>query len=221
MKKSWFKYYKSHKGIALSNIILHWPYLLRIIQLRPKRMLEIGCGPADHSVFLSYIKPKTNISLLDNDKQIITRLGKKLSNKITKFYICNIANKKDVLKLNFIKNEFDLIYSQGLMEHFNKKDFQIIINNFLPYTKKILISIPSENYPNRDFGNELLRNKQELTEIISPIKNIKFKINKYFPDIGFRTKITKIKKDKLNVFESIALLFFDSFHYLIEINKKD
>lgn len=217
MKKSWFKYYRSHKEIVLSNILLHWPYLLRIIQLKPKKMLEIGCGPADHSIFLTYIKPKTNISVLDNDNQIINGLKKKFSNRIRRFYICNITNKKDVLKQKFLKNEFYLIYSQGLMEHFNKKDFQTIINNFLPYTKKILISIPSENYPNRDFGNELLRNKKQLTEIISPIKNIKFKINKYFPDIGFRTKIMKIKKEKLSIIESINLMLFDSLHYLIEI----
>ena len=221
MKKSWFKYYKNHNGIALSNILLHWPYLLRIVQLRPKKILEIGCGPTDHSVFLSYIKPKTKISLLDNDKQIINSLGKKLSNKITKFHICNITDKKDVLKQNFINNEFDLIYSQGLMEHFNKKDFQTVINNFLPYTQKILISIPAENYPNRDFGNELLRNKKQLTEIMIPIKNIKFKINKYFPDIGLRTKIIKMRKEKMNMVKSIFLLFFDSLHYLIEVSKKN
>ncbi len=221
MKKSWFKYYKNHKGVALSNILLHWPYLLRIVQLRPKKMLEIGCGPADHSVFLSYIKPKTKISLLDNDNQIINSLKKNLFNKITKFYICNITNKKDVLKQKFLKNEFDLIYSQGLMEHFDKNNFQTIINNFLPYTQKILISIPAENYPNRDFGNELLRSKKQLTEVISPIKNIKFKINKYFPDIGLRTKIIKIKKEKINIIQSLLLIFFGSLHYLIEINKKD
>ncbi len=220
MKKSWFKYYNKHQGVAPSNILLHWPYIFQIILTNSKKMLEVGCGPADHSVFLSYINPNTKISLLDNDKKIIIGLKNRLSNKISNFYICNITNKKDVLKQNFVKNEFDLIYSQGLMEHFNKDDFQTIINNFLPYTKKILISIPSENYPTLDFGNEILRNKQQLFEIIKPISNIDFKISKYFPDIGLRTKIIKIKNEKMNIVQSLLLLFLHSLHYLIEINKK-
>ena len=82
------------------------------------------------------------------------------------------------------------------MEHFDKKGFSNHNKKFPTLFKKILISIPAENYPNRDFGNELLRNKEQLIKIIKPIKNIEFKINKYFPDIGIRTKIIKIKKKK-------------------------
>lgn len=221
MKKSWFNYYKNHNGVAVSNIFLHWPYLLRILLTGPKKMLEIGCGPADHSIFISSLKPNLDISLLDYDKKIINKLKNKFKNKFNHYYVCDITNRIRVKKLGFMHNQFDLVYSQGLMEHFEKKDFQIIINNFLPYTKKMIVSIPAENYPNRDFGNELLRNKKQLTEILSPIKDIKFKINKYFPDIGLRTKMIKIKKEKINIIQSLLLIFFGSLHYLIEINKTD
>ncbi len=221
MKKSWFNYYKNHNGVAVSNIFLHWPYLLQILLMRPKKMLEIGCGPADHSLFISSLKSNTNISLLDYDKKIISKLKNKFKNKFDNYYICDITNKTSVKKLDLKNSHFDLIYSQGLMEHFMKKDFQAIINNFLPYTKKMVMSIPAENYPNRDFGNELLRNKKQLTEIMNQIKNIEFKIYKYFPDIGLRAKIIKIKKEKLGFKQSLLLIFFDSLHYLIEINKKN
>ena len=221
MNKSWFNYYKNHNSVALSNILLHWPYLLNMFLINHKKILEIGCGPADHSVFLSSVSPRTQISLLDYDKNIINSLRSRLSNKISKFYVCDITSKKNVDRLKFKKNEFDLIYSQGLMEHFDKKDFQTIIKNFLPYSKKILISIPAENYPNRDFGNELLRNKEQLIKIIKPIKNIEFKINKYFPDIGIRTKIIKIKKEKIGFFNAIYLILFGSLHYLIKVDRSN
>lgn len=219
MKRTWFAYYKNHKNIYLSNILLHWPYLYRILQLRPKSVLEIGCGPADHSVFLSYLLQNTRISLLDYDKDIIVRLKNKLKNKIYKFYLCDLVDKKGV-KRSLINSRFDIIYSQGLMEHFSKNNFQKVILNLLPYANKLIFSVPSEAYPNRDFGNELLRNKGELELILRQIKNISYKISPYFPDIGYRTKKLKIRKSKLNLFRAVHFYLFGSCHYLIEITEK-
>lgn len=218
-KKSWHRYYKKNKGITFSNIFLHWPYLLKISSLRPETALEIGCGTADHSIFLSHLLPHLRISLLDYDKNILARLKNKLKNNIFKFYLCDLVNKKSV-KINLSNYRFDVIYSQGLMEHFSKINFQKVILNLLPYTDKFIFSLPSESYPSKDFGDELLRNKKELESILEPITNITLKISPYFPDIGYRTKIVKINKNKLNLFQAILFLLFGSCHYLIEISKK-
>lgn len=219
MAKSWHKYYKDHHGVIWSNILLHWYYLALIALGFPKKVLEIGCGPADHSVFLSSVLPGINISVLDFDKKIIASLRKYDKKKIDKFYICDITDPKMVKKLGFKNQEFDVIYSQGLLEHFSKDDSQKIINLFLPYTKRLIFSIPSEKYPNRDYGNELLRSKKELGDIFKEIQNITFKIKGYFPDVGLRTKIMTINKGKLSFLEKINFLLFGSCHYFIEIKR--
>lgn len=219
MKKSWFKYYDHHHNIYPSNIFLHWSYLLKIIFLRPGKIMEIGCGPADHSLFLTQILSNTGISLLDKDTKIINILKNKHTSKFSRYYLCDVTIKKNVERLNFQRNQFDIIYSQGLMEHFGKNVFQRIILNFLPYTKRFIFSVPSEKYPTQDFGDELLRNRKELEEILSNINGIKYKISRYLPDIGYRTKLIGIKKYKYNIFRSIYFMLFGSCHYLVEIEK--
>ena len=219
-RKSWHNFYKNNRGITPSNIFLHWPYLLKILSLRPKTVLEIGCGTADHSIFLSHLLPHLQISLLDYDKVILARLKNKLNNKRYRFHLCNFIDEKSV-KRNLSYHQFDVIYSQGVMEHFNINDFQKIVTNFLPYSDRLIFSVPSESYPNKDFGNELLRNKAELESIIKQIPNIASKVSSYFPDIGYRTKYITIKKLKLNLFQAIIFLLFGSCHYLIKITKKE
>lgn len=219
MAESWHKYYQEHKGVAASNILLHWYYLAGILFNFPKKVLEIGCGPADHSVFLSSITPGLKISVLDYDRKIVAWLKKTYSKQFENFYVCDITDDQMVKKLGFKSQEFDVIYSQGLLEHFNRKGSQKIVNYFLPYAKKIIFSIPSETYPNRDYGNELLRNEKELEDIFRTIPDISFKIRKYFPDIGLRTKMMTIKKRKLNFLRALYFVLFDSCHYFIEVKK--
>lgn len=218
-KKSWYEFYKNNKGVNSSNIVLHWAYLIKIILSRPKNILEMGCGTADHSVFLSKILKKTNFYLLDNDKDIIMKLQKRYKKSIKKFYYCDITDTKDVLQQKFKRDFFDVIYSQGLFEHFDILNFKKIINNFMSYTHKFIISIPSEAYPDRDFGNEILRNKKELINIMKDVKNVNYNIISYFPDVGLRTKLKLIKKHKLNLYKSLFFIFFGSCHYLIEITR--
>ena len=164
MRKSWFNYYQKNKSITISNLLLHWFYLTNILFSRPKKMLEVGCGSADHSLFLKKLIPSLNVSLLDIDRRIINRLKKKLTKKIDKFYFCDLLKRVDLNK-KFGQRQYDLIYSQGLMEHFNDQEFIKIIKNLLPYTNKMLHSLPSENYPTRDFGNEILRSREELEKL--------------------------------------------------------
>lgn len=220
MKKSWAQYYKKHKKINIVNIFLHWSYLLAIIAQRPKNILEVGCGPADHSLFLSSFFVQIRISLLDFDENIVNKLKRKASKKIKNIFLCDLTKKQE-LKKELKSSKYDVIYSQGLMEHFERKEFIKIIENLMNYTNKYIFSIPSENYPTIDFGNEKLRNKKELESILKETPNITYKVENYFPDIGIRTKLLKIKKNKLVLTQSLLFLIFGSCHYLIKIQKSN
>lgn len=219
-KKSWFEYYRHHSHILISNIFLHWFYLLNIIFRRPLNMLEMGCGMADHSVFLSLILKGSTISLMDKDPKIINRLKRKYGCKFSNYYQCDIISKGEIKRFRFTNDHFDLIYSQGLMEHFSDREFSRIIINIMSIAREVIISVPSENYPTIDFGNEILRNKKSLVGILKKVPGIHFKVYRYFPDIGIMTKLVRIKKGGMKLFSALKYLLFGSNHYLIKIAKK-
>lgn len=216
----WDTYYKNHKGVTPSNIALHWQYLLSIISSRPKNLLEIGCGPADHSAALRKLLPKAEMSLLDSDANIISKLKKEYSGQIKKFYVCDITKETEVKKHKFSPDEFDVIYSQGLMEHFKDKDFISTVKNFMPYTKKMVMSIPADTYPSQDYGDEILRSGKELEVLCGKIPGISYKVKKYLPDVGVRTKAIVVKNKNYTIFESLLFMLFGSCHYLVELKKK-
>ena len=75
-QKSWHGFYENYKGRP-SNIWLHWPYLNRIKKFKPKSILEIGCGPADHAMYIKRKKPSTKIFLLDQDTKLLKKVEQK------------------------------------------------------------------------------------------------------------------------------------------------
>lgn len=209
MNKKWSDYYKNIKTNKL-NIYLHFQYILLIIFLNPKKIIEIGCGSGDHSIFIKKLFKKKIISFLDNDKDILENAYKKYSSNVQNFYYADILNKEKINKIEY----HDIAMSQGLMEHFSDKDFIKIIENFRGKVNYFIFSIPSNYYPTIDFGNEILRSKREVEFLLHKISNIEFKVINYF-DIGFRTKINGLKK--FNNLSSKLLYFFKSNHLLIKI----
>lgn len=216
---NWHTYYQNHKGIPLSNILLHWQYLLDILSSRPQKLLEIGCGPADHSILIKKFFPHTKISLLDLDNKILENLKKEYNGKVEGFYLCDLASRASVLKQKFSKDQFDVIFSQGLMEHFNDKKFIAVIQHCMPYTKRFIASIPADTYPNHDYGDEILRDQKQIESLLQKIPGITFRVKKYFPDIGFRTKYIAVKKARLNIVKAVFFMILNGCHYLIEIEK--
>lgn len=213
--QTWSDYYKGLVKIKPSNIILHFQYLFKIVLFKPKSVLEIGCGPADHSMFIKKVFPKVEISLLDVDEDLLRKVQKQYEGKIKKAYNYDVFDKKKISKLP----KFDVIISQGLLEHFEDEQFAEIINNFSGIGKKGVFSIPSNYYKNRDFGNEILRSKEEVEKLIKKYCPFDFYVNNYV-DIGFRTKINLIKQYNLGFSESFKTLFLRSGHLLIVVDYK-
>lgn len=216
MKKTWHHYYRNHRTSA-SNWLLHWQYLLRILYSRPKSVLELGCGPADHSIFLSRVRPGMEISLLDADKRIIDGLKKKLAGRIKDFFVLDVTEARQVQTALADKPQYDLMYSQGLLEHFTDDELNIVLQALLPFTKRMIFSVPSDAYPTRDFGNEILRSKQEWLAVLNKAKGCRFSVRPYFPDIGVRTKAVAFQRQKMNKLAAVRYFLLGSCHWLVEI----
>jgi hypothetical protein len=78
----------------------------------------------------------------------------------------------DAFKLSekFMKNEFDVVYSQGFFEHFSDKKINTLIKEQLIIGKTVIFSVPSNFYPKKDFGNERLLSINEWKEILKDFK---------------------------------------------------
>lgn len=212
LTKSWNEYY-SNKKHPLSNIFLHIPYIAKIILTRPRSIMEIGCGPAQHILFVKKILKNTKIYVLDLDKELLDRVKTYASDSIEDYLNVDILDHQRISTLPKV----DLIISQGLMEHFGDKEFLEIINNFAPVAKKMLFSVPSDKYKNQDFGNEQLRSKFQIDELLRT-SGYKYSVNNYFIDLGIRTKLNLINQYKFDIKSSINLLFRESCHLLVEID---
>ncbi|KKQ75899.1 MAG: hypothetical protein US96_C0002G0012 [Candidatus Woesebacteria bacterium GW2011_GWB1_38_5b] len=210
---SWYAYYKNRKP-NISNILLHWQYLARIIWFKPKSLLEIGCGPAEHSLFVKKLIPSVKLSLLDQDRKLLNFVVTRNRRLINKYYVADISSPAALSKLQLSK--YDLVISQGLMEHFSDQMFARVITNIGELTKHYLFSIPSNLYPNQDYGNEILRSCSQVEQLLSRVPNIAYKVIPYF-DIGFRTKIIAKKLKKMTLLPFIKYFLFGSLHLLIEI----
>jgi hypothetical protein len=66
----------------------------------------------------------------------------------------------------------DIVYSQGLLEHFDNERLYEIISAQLSFAKiAVVFSIPSINYPQTDFGDERLLDIAGWETVLTPFKD--------------------------------------------------
>lgn len=132
-----------------------------ILKFRAKKILEVGCGTSSMSIFLSFFVK--DVVALDKNPQLIKQgmnFSRKFKRKNIKF-ICG-----DAFDLPFKDNLFDIVFSQGLLEHFSDKDIHKLIDEQIRVAKYVIFSVPNEYYPKKDFGNERLISKEKWESII-------------------------------------------------------
>lgn len=207
----WSDYYAGQGG-SLTNIVLHLPYLLAVLLRRPRSILEIGCGTAAHSLFLKKIASGKRVSLLDSDEHILRAAKAPHPKRIEGVYDVDVRDERAVQEMPF----FDLVMSQGLMEHFDDAEFRHVIENFRGKTTSFVFSVPSNEYPTRDFGDERLRSKSEIADLLAGIDGIGFTVSPYL-DIGVRTKLVGARRRK-GFREKLRYVFCCSNHILVSVS---
>ena len=130
-KKSWYEIYLNEideKGTMLNYVndkIITKKNLVNLIKKYSpnKKIIESGCGTGILSTYLASLD--YNVTAIDIDKEI---LG--LSKKIAKEYGAKNKPKfkqDSILELNFKEKEFDVSFSNGVLEHFSDNDIILTI----------------------------------------------------------------------------------------------
>lgn len=102
-------------------------------------ILSAGCGRGLIDFFLINVFGY-NVVLLDNSSKCINNLRKAFREvDKDKFELCHAS----VLDIPYPENNFDLVWNEGLLEHFHMDDYKKAINEIVRVTKKyILIDVP-------------------------------------------------------------------------------
>ena len=140
----WENLWNGMENIDFDNSPYTWRFykvLLNNYSLRGKRVLEIGCGTGINTVLMARLGAK--VSFLDSSKEAL-KIAKK---NMKKFDLDGEFIHMDALECD-IKNEFDLVHSHGVIEHFKGKDRQRIVDihaQVLRSKGKAVIMVPAKN----------------------------------------------------------------------------
>jgi 2-polyprenyl-3-methyl-5-hydroxy-6-metoxy-1,4-benzoquinol methylase len=150
---SWCKIWTSLSDIELDKPTYMWAFyekLLAGFELAGKRVLELGCGTGFNSLMMA--KRGAIVTLLDSSSQALA---------IAKTNFARHGLKAKFVLGNALKHNlkgFDLVHSEGLIEHFRGKNRQLIINSHSKAVKsggKVIIVVPNSTCLFYRFGKWL------------------------------------------------------------------
>lgn len=162
-RQSWGDFYQGAGGVdyLLDHVAIHKEFLKRILNLRPRTALEAGCGSAIMSIFLSMTG--VDVMACDRDAGVLGRAETTARDwKAPVRFV-----KEDILKFRFAENSFDVVFSQGVLEHLDDGQIRAAAAEALRVGQVFIFSVPGEHYRHRDFGDERLLPASAWREILS------------------------------------------------------
>ncbi len=161
-RKSWGDYYASAGGVDyfMDHLAIHKDFLKEILRRKPQKVLEAGCGSAIMSVFLSMTG--ISITACDRDDDVLKKAAQTAQAWKTRIQFL----KEDILKMSFREDAFDLVFSQGVLEHMDDAQIRQTSRESLRVGKSFIFSVPAADYKHRDYGDERLLSARKWEKIL-------------------------------------------------------
>ena len=173
MKKTWYEIYideineKGSISNYVNNKIKTKKNLIDLIKKYSpnKKIIEAGSGTGILSTYLASLG--FDSVAIDIDKDILN-----LSKKIAKEYGAKNKPKfmiNSILKLNYKNKEFDVSFSNGVLEHFSDKEIIKTIKKQLKIANTVIVGIPTKYFDDNEamYGDERFLKLKFWREIIS------------------------------------------------------
>jgi glycosyltransferase involved in cell wall biosynthesis/Tfp pilus assembly protein PilF len=164
--QSWAQYYERRTNFDEHVAAPHIRRLLGCIvkSWQGGEVLEVGCGTGFLSIWLSRIG--IPVTAIDRDPDLIA--GGKAANGALGASVNFMEGDAFTLCDQFEDRQFEIIFHQGVLEHFTDDDIRKLMQQQLQIADKVLFSVPSAFYPQQDFGDERLMTLEEWREILEP-----------------------------------------------------
>lgn len=166
MANNWPAYYR-HLNLEdhLGSLWGQSEFLAAIVRLKPRRVLEVGAGSGSLSIALSQLG--LEVTALDRDAEIVGLIranNHKFGGRIGQILI------GDSFHLPFPDDRFDLVFHQGVFEHYGDEEIVRLLREQLRVAPRVFFSVPNKSYPRRDFGDERLLSGRQWQKILLPFR---------------------------------------------------
>lgn len=131
-------------------------------------ILEAGCGTG---LMAGYLQAKgLKVTALDLSQKVLD-YAEYIAKKSNIIVPCKYQ-KGDILKLKYKKNEFNVSYSNGVLEHFTDKEIITTLKQQMNISKYVIFGVPSTYF---NMNEKMLGNERSLT--LNEWKNLIYKAN--------------------------------------------
>ncbi|MCK4795634.1 MAG: radical SAM protein [Desulfobacteraceae bacterium] len=167
--KSWADFYREcceNERLLIGNIKHHVPFIIEVGRwCKPgHKVLEIGSGTGVMGWPIAQADVK--ILSIDNDPEII-----EMARKNAKLVGADIEYRAgDIRELKFDDNSFDVVYTEGLLEHFSDKEIRVLIKDQLRIGKVVVAGMPLKGCTDTAFGDERFLTTEDWDKILRQFK---------------------------------------------------
>lgn len=173
-ESNWGEYYRD--GATLEQFVAtlahHAPLLDAVFASQPATALEAGCGPATMASFLTMAGVPT--VAVDNDPSVLEVARRAAARWPTAPEFVE----HDIFKLDALGRNVDLVFSQGVLEHFEDEQIRELTRQSLAIAPRFVFSVPSKWYGHKDFGNERLFTAERWAELLEGLGTVE--VTPYF-----------------------------------------
>lgn len=166
-QETWHDFYAGSYDLSayLANLARHSRFIESILAGQPKRLLEVGTGSGTMSVFLSSFG--YDVTSIDNDEGVLS-VACKTSEAFRGSARYELA---DAFNLPYENGEFDVAFSQGLMEHFSDEEIVRLLGEQLRVARVTVFSVPNNYYgQGGEFGDERFLTKERWEQIVASFR---------------------------------------------------
>ena len=157
---NWYQVYledinkkKSIDDYVNDKIKFKKPFIELILKyLKNKKVIEAGSGTGIISTYLAGMG--FDVTAIDIDDQMLG-LAKRISDKFNNENMPKFEN-NDIFILNYDENEFDVSFSNGVLEHFSDDEIVSTLSKQMNIAKIVIFGIPTKYFNQEEamYGNE-------------------------------------------------------------------
>jgi hypothetical protein len=116
------------------------------------KLLETGFGSGNVAVFLADMG--YHVTAMDNDDELVRRAQDRYSYWIRHANL--VFEGGNIFRLPWTKPGFDVVYHQGVLEHFSDDEIVAALREQARVASWIIFDVPNNRYGNQPFGDERL-----------------------------------------------------------------
>lgn len=167
-ERSWGDFYEGAGGkeYFAQHTAIHKDFLKEVLDRKPARLMEAGCGSAIMSIFFSMAG--VDVTACDREEDVL-----KKAQETARVWKAKVRfEKQDIFRLKFPADHFDAVFSQGVLEHMSDDEMRAACKEALRVAPVFLFSVPSHYYKHKDFGNERLLKEKDWKRILEGVGSL-------------------------------------------------